>query len=159
MFIDPCILLETHDGLGTTVVRITIISPIIHRHQGWSLYRSQCILQGHLFKDIASIYGCFHDESMFLTSTNSDARAILGFLAEKDENQLVAQQETLQNYRDQFSAWKAAVDSRQDISILMTKIDDKSNEQEKTNLMIQFYADVRMPVHLLKHDIHLIILE
>lgn len=98
-------------------------------------------------------------KSMFLTSTNSDARAILGFLAEKDENQLVAQQETLQNYRDQFSAWKAAVDSRQDISILMTKIDDKSNEQEKTNLMIQFYADVRMPVHLLKHDIHLIILE
>lgn len=72
----------------------------------------------------------------------SDSKAILGFLAEKDEKQLGAEQETLQSYRDQFSAWKKAVDSRQDISILITKIDKKSNEQEKTNLMIQFYADV-----------------
>lgn len=77
----------------------------------------------------------------------SDAKAILGFLAEKDEKQLGAEQETLQSYRDQFSAWKKAVDSRQDISTLITKIDDKSNDQERTNLMIQFYADVCIKMH------------
>lgn len=86
----------------------------------------------------------WHDDERHLSNPSiiSDAKAILGLLAEKDEKQLSAEQETLQSYQDQFSAWKKAVDSRQDISTLISKIDDKSNEQERTNLMIQFYADV-----------------
>ena len=143
LFVNEHNLLETHDGFGTSIIRITIIHPIIDRYQRWALYGSWFIIQGYLCKDIASITGCFRKKIIILIQRSiSDARATLGFLAEKDEKRLVAEQETLQNYQDQFSAWKNAVDSRQDISTLVTKIDDKSNEHEKTNLMIQFYADV-----------------